>query len=422
MGMMSRVVSCLFVVSSVGTADASFKLCLPDRTTAPLVDVPPNPRFVVERQRLPRFSAIDAGSGAPLPYTVKPIDEYWVSVTVKARSGTTVFSNDMVNWRCGGRRYRVVAKPRVSRNATPITAATIRPGAGSKHVIDLSWREPDVTTATRVDWAYVRSDLDNGLHGSQHVRFGWLHGLVLDPRSSIVFVRVVELHVDGKQSAWTGWVHVRPDGTAEVGTGAAPVTPPRSSACSATSPRNVPIDPMFVVREGRFAAVSSTGARLPVEIRPQSDGTQVAVLAPEGTIFQLQRLPTEPRCSSERWLHATTDRSRDEAPAVTAGNNGGCAVRVELADADTWGELEVTTARKTFTGQYAADAQVTDIGGYDRAPMAVRITPTWNGVAGTPWSGWIQVEPRCAGIQFGTGAAPAAPPATPAPPSPVTKT
>jgi hypothetical protein len=423
MGTLSRVVLCLLVLNVTGTAEAAIKLCLKNPVSAPIVDVPPNPRFVVERERLHRFSATDAHSGAALPYTVTPIDEYWVSVTVKVGAGTTVFSDDMVNWKCGGRRYRVVAKARGSHGATPITAATTRPGAGATYVIDLSWREPGVTTATRFDWAYDPADLDNGLYGSQHVRWGWLRSLAIDPRWGIVFVRVVQFHVDGKQSAWKGWVHVRPDGTAEVGTGSAPVTPPRSPACAATSPRTVPVDPVFTVTEGRFAAVTSTGVRLRVDIRPQSSGTQVAVRAPEGTIFQLQRLPAEPRCPTARWLHATTDRTRDEAPVVIAGDNGGCAVHVELADADTWGALEVTTPRATFANQHAADVRVTDIGGYDAAPMAVRITPVWNGVVGRPWSGWIQVEPRCTGIRFGAGAAPATTPApTPSPPLPVIET
>lgn len=427
MGTLGRVLVCIAILGAARQVDAATKLCFPNPTSAPIVDVPVNPRFVVERTRLRRFAATDTrGERRALPYTVEDIDEYRVSVTVQAGPGTVLFSDDTIDWRCSGTRYRVVTSPAVGARARLESAALERDADGA-HYVQLHWNDDERDSSwTRFEWAFDRHDLEHGLHGARDARYGgaWFP---LDARWRTMFVRLVRYHVDGTSSTWTGWVHVD-HGAVRIGTGEPPHEPAPRAACAVTAPRNVPVDPTFHQRRfdpGRFAALSASGAHLPIEVTPTDDRTDVAVRAPEGAVFQLHALPRLPGCSTERWLRATADRSHDEAPIVVGGENGGCAVHVDLADAHTWGEIEVATPRAIFAEEIAGGAQVTNIADYGDVPFAVRITPIWNGVRGRPWDGWIEVEPRCAGIRFGavtpvraTALAPVAAPAPGAGPAP----
>lgn len=419
MGTLGRVLVCIAVVGSAQTAEAMSKLCLPKPTSAPIVDVPVNPRFVVNRTDVPRFAATDTrGARRALPYTVEDIDEYRVRVTVQAGHDTVMFSDDTIHWRCGGTRYRVVTSAPVGSRVRLTSAEIERDDNGTPYV-QLHWTDNDAETWTRLEWAFDRHDFEHGLHGARDARYGgaWFP---LDARWRTMFVRLVRFHVDGTISTWTGWVHVD-NGAVRIGTGEPPHEPAPRGECALTAPRNVPVDPTFHVPRfdpGRFAALAPSGAHLPLAVRPTDDRVEVAVRAPEGAMFQLHALPRMPGCSTERWLRATADRSHDEAPVVVGGDNGGCAVDVDLADAHTWGQIEVATPRAIFAEQVADGAEVTDIAGYDvDVPFAVRITPIWNGVRGRPWDGWIHVEPRCAGIRFGavTPAREAAPAPVPAP-------
>ena len=401
--MKAHLVIVVVVLASAGTAEATTKLCLPAVKTAPIVDAPRNPRVVVARRDIDRLDIRDGapGSERAFRYTVEPIDEYWASVTVTAEPGSIVFVNALADRACRGRRYRIVDAPMASRARLGIEAAAVIEGSDGKRYLEVRSEREQGAAWTRLDWAYDPADLAAGLHGSRYADDQSF--LALDGARDHVFIRLVRFAIDGTTSTWSGWIALGPDGEATIGSGRPPAVAPRTG-CEVISPRAVPIDPTFYFARwdhARFIAVSSTGVQLPTIVDALDDHNRVRVLADEGTVFQLQPLPRPLTCSPERWLRATRDRSHDEPPVIARGDNGGCAVTVELADRYTWGVFEVVTSRASFDNQVAADVRVTNIGGYERdVPLRVRITPIWEGVRGAAWEGSIAVEPRCAGIHI----------------------
>jgi hypothetical protein len=408
--MRAFVVACTIVIAWAGHAQATIRLCVDPKARAPIVDVPVNPSFIVPRDRLQTLEVEDPTSRDKrvFAYTAKNLDEYWASVTVTAAAGSMLFANEILTFSdiCGN-RFRVRKEAPKRHAPVPIAAATYDPGST---IVRVSWPyDRTVLQWHRLDWAFEPSELKAGRHGS---RYQSSHRdaddtyVDVDPQWQIVFVRLIHFYPDGKSATWNGWLHRQPDDSIHIGYGAPPITPIAALNCKVNAPRPVAVDPVFQFPsydEPRFQAVTSSGQVLPIHYNLTSFGSprRISVTAPEGTTFQLHRLPRPLGCSGARWLFATDDRSRDEKPVVTGGHNLGCAVRVSLADPDTWGVLEIMTARGTSTG-YARDMSVTDIGGYDDKPFRVRITPVWGSQRGAAWSGWIQVEPGCAGIKFGT--------------------
>lgn len=373
-------------------ATAATKLCL--KTSPTIVDVPQHARFVVRHADLARLRRS--------PSHVERIDEYWAAVTFDAPVGTQITEWPIVGGGCKGRSYRVVAHaPR--RTTTPaIVTAEVWTSEHSSH-LELGWLPPRDVGWTRVDWAYTEAELASGLHGSHHEYFDDREAtLQLDPGWQIVFVRVVRFHADGSQSTWHGWVERTGSERARVGHGRPPHAGAAAPACARATARTVPLDPEFVVDGGtpRFIALTPLGAALPLQLDASERGPiAVRVAADEGTVFRLQRLPLSRTCDGVRWLEATADRARDEAPVVIRGDNGACRAAVALADPDTWPRLEVTTPTGTLAGELASEVTVTPLEHYTNARRAVTITPIWpHGVRGTPWTGWVQAEPRCAGL------------------------
>ena len=408
--MRAFVVACTIVIAWASHGDASVRLCIDPRGRAPFVDVPVNPSFIVPRDRLGTLEVEDPMSRDKrvFRYTTTNLDEYWALVTVTAAAGSVLYASEILTFSglCGN-RFRVRKQASQRRAPVPIAAASYDPGSA---IVRVSWQyDRSVLQWTRLDWAFEASELKVGRHGS---RYQSSHRdpddthLDVDPQWQLVFVRLIHFYPDGKTATWNGWLHRQPDDSIQIGHGAAPITPVASITCKATAPRPVPVDPAFhfpSYQEPRFHAVTPSGQALAIDhgVTSFGDPKRIRVDAPEGTTFQLLRLPRPLACSPARWLVATNDRSRDEQPVITGGHNHGCAVRVALADPDTWGQIEVTTAKATTTSD-AADVRITDIGGYDDKPFRVRLTPIWGAQRGRAWNGWIQVEPGCQGIKFGT--------------------
>jgi hypothetical protein len=409
-------VACVGLSLATVEAEASIHLCAPATIQRrPFVEVSANPTLMTGRAHMndPGL-VVNLETGLPLPYTAEPVDEHWARVTIRAKVGDTFWGRYLPGQLGCGNGYRVTA---TKGDRVPLGVDGESPWAA-----DGQLRLEHGKQWARIDWAYTDVELDEQGYGS------WYDGTFTDTVSAehfvehapLVFVRVQRFEVDGTTAHWRGWIYRRPDGTVQVGTGRAPVAPPARPRCDVVAPRPVPVDPTFYVDETRFRAITATGEALPLTVEEDGLDTRVAVRASEGTVFALQRLPIA-SCEEVRWLRATRDRSHDPAPVVVRGDdaNGAGAPRLELADAWTWGRLEVERPTSRSDDEIASGVSVfsLDASAPDHGLVHVRITPVWGTQRGTSWTGWVDARPG-RGVRFWADAPPVVSPPAPDEPAP----
>jgi hypothetical protein len=413
---------------SAPAAEAASKLCAFEVKPAgawlfegpPPIDVPENPRFVIDRGRLGDDFRVELArrddDGAihvrTAEVSIAPLDERTHVVTVHAEAGDWIPDPGFAGhgYCTAARAFRVVQDWRAAKLPPAVAVREddilLRPTTDGEA---LSW--------TRLEWAYTEEALAADLHESEGFDRSWPHPV---PGTAIA-VRLVRHWPDGTSTA------VR-----QMLAGSAP---PASTCEDPRPPRAVPAGAVFLV-EGRYAAFTTAGRRLPLRAARDEDNghMRVTVEAPAGTPFALRALPLVNDCPAAQPLIVLGDGWRDAAPTIAGvfpvaempdqpARWPDFPMELRVEHADTWGLVEVAWGA-TYDEMESADGAHRDRVPADwlyffrpRLPenlhvLYVRVTPLWPGGArGASWTGRLAVDPFTRVVTLKTVAAPRRSPA-----------
>ncbi|MEO8702421.1 MAG: hypothetical protein ABI867_20425 [Kofleriaceae bacterium] len=360
-------------------------MCRPTKRASPI-----DPSFVISTTVADELVADDVRTldGEPLPFDVVPINEAWARVVVAAPEGTQFLAR--ADARCTS-EHVWTATTAWSRQASP--PGILGDLLGYSEGVFTLWF--DAAETVQLDWAFDRSDLRSGRHGT-----------TIDPRGQFqldtgdrdtVFVRATQLLLDGSSGApWEGWIHRdRATDTVHFGTGA----DPEPAALPAFDPRKpwavgeAPVLAFTLDREATFIATSFDGDELPTLAFACDTGVCVAVTAEIGTEFLLEELP---RGRQAPWrfqvvdgpalprfvvtqVESTSDgkiRFKVTGPTALDG-----AARMTLSDTPT----DVVVTDGTF--ELATDHE------WDSEPVRFELVPVNAELLGETCEGWLRRDP-----------------------------